>query len=438
MGIKIECFNHTYFLDASKDYITSGGNSKVYNCSTEGVIIKFFNPKFYGKKQFQRYKRFRAEMFKIKEIIDIEPSITIPVIDFNLPKKYFKPKNFKIFKAPCIVLKKAENCYSEIINKSVLEKIDVFIEIATKLKILHDNNIYHMDIKFQNIMKYNNGYIFIDFGTTKTTKIQGITLDNEKIGSTNTMAPELLYKNQSSSYDYSLADIYSLGKTFWIYLTNDNNSIFEEYDKYSVKFSLKSKNVGFKTYEKIDELLLKSTKINEEERIKIDEFILRLEEIKKYEQNQHLYQEANYGQHINRVVDNNRFEKSIISQEKNIEIFLLGIKNNTVSLAMYSKTLNNINLSISKDTDGYFFEIDDKIFNFNVESIEISLEETEDKKFITKINIKKTENYDAENTSDLNNIDILDLARILFSKVKLQDDKNKFIINSNMEIFIKK
>lgn len=83
----------------------------------------------------------------------------------------------------------------------------IFYQILNGLTYLHNNNIYHRDIKLENIIidKYNMIKI-IDFGLSVTCHTK--RLNKEYCGSLSYCAPEIVHK---IPYDPEKADIYSFG-----------------------------------------------------------------------------------------------------------------------------------------------------------------------------------------------------------------------------------
>ncbi len=116
--------------------------------------------------------------------------------------------------------------------------INIFYQLVTGLIFMHANNVYHRDIKPQNIIITVNGNvpIYIDFDSScvKNGKIL------ECIGrprTPNYQAPELWDKE--SKIDWEKADIYSLGATMF-YLFNDRQTPYE--NRYSKDASKDQQN----------------------------------------------------------------------------------------------------------------------------------------------------------------------------------------------------
>lgn len=129
-----------------------------------------------------------------------------------------------------IILELADGNVLNYINESITydEKIikKIFNQIFNGIKKLHQINILHGDLKFDNILyvKSNDDFINIkicDFGLSKilSNEICYIS-ETEKLGTLTYMAPEI-FKGI-----YTLKnDIYSLGKMLYIIFTQENQHI---------------------------------------------------------------------------------------------------------------------------------------------------------------------------------------------------------------------
>jgi len=86
--------------------------------------------------------------------------------------------------------------------------LDFGIQIAKALECAHKNNIIHRDIKPQNILVTDEGFIKVtDFGIAKATNSVTITNSNKVIGSAHYFSPE----QAKGSFVDGRTDIYSLG-----------------------------------------------------------------------------------------------------------------------------------------------------------------------------------------------------------------------------------
>jgi len=100
-----------------------------------------------------------------------------------------------------------------------LKAIDWLITISRGLKIAHDNNIIHRDIKSENIMLAAGEQLKImDFGLAKLKGSSGLTKTGTSLGTLAYMAPE---QAQGLSADQR-SDIWSLGVVFYEMLTGES------------------------------------------------------------------------------------------------------------------------------------------------------------------------------------------------------------------------
>lgn len=99
-----------------------------------------------------------------------------------------------------------------------LKAIDWLITISQGLKVAHDNNIIHRDIKSENIMLAQGDQLKImDFGLAKLKGSSGLTKTGTSLGTLAYMSPE---QAQGLSADQR-SDIWSLGVVFYEMLTGE-------------------------------------------------------------------------------------------------------------------------------------------------------------------------------------------------------------------------
>ena len=173
---------------------------------------------------------------------------------------------------------------------SIEEIVDGTIELAYTLSKLHENGISHRDIKPGNILYYNDRFCLGDFGLVDfPDKIGDDTRNDRGLGAVFTMAPEM--KRNPETADGKKADVYSLAKTLWMFLTNDSKGFDGEYSYYNANHSLRSFEKLRSTHlVEIEELLKISTNDNPDLRPTMDQFLETLkswkETIKDYAKQQ--------------------------------------------------------------------------------------------------------------------------------------------------------
>lgn len=86
-----------------------------------------------------------------------------------------------------IILKLQKDNLMDLIYKKVLnnkEKINILTQIVSGLKYLHDNNIYHLDLKSENIMLTDGVCKIIDFGASEISHAKQFYMDQCKCTTT--------------------------------------------------------------------------------------------------------------------------------------------------------------------------------------------------------------------------------------------------------------
>lgn len=133
-------------------------------------------------------------------------------------------------------------------NITVSQAIDISLDVAKGIKICHDNNIVHRDIKLNNIFVSKDGKFKLgDFGISK--KIGELTRSHTIKGTPHYIAPEIYVKNEKYS---NSSDIYSLGILMY-YLFNKRRYPF--YPNYPEVYKREDEDRAFyerMQYEKLD------------------------------------------------------------------------------------------------------------------------------------------------------------------------------------------
>lgn len=163
----------------------------------------------------------------------------------------------------------------DVIKEMGLEqRINAFLVIAETLKIIHSRKISHRDIKPANILYFENHFCFCDFGLCHIEN-SVLTEKRDNIGAKFTIAPEM--RRDSKCSDPYRADVYSMGKTLWMFLTENENAFEGTYSPLESSIGLhyynqyKDSNIA-----EIEFLLEDATKNNPDDRPTINEFCNRL------------------------------------------------------------------------------------------------------------------------------------------------------------------
>lgn len=108
---------------------------------------------------------------------------------------------------------------------SLPAKISCLCQIAETLSALHREGIAHRDIKPDNILFCNGQYKLADLELLYRPHQTELLKPGRPVGPSSTIAPEMSSAPQTA--DYCKADVYSFGKTLWIFLTGNFNGFHD-------------------------------------------------------------------------------------------------------------------------------------------------------------------------------------------------------------------
>lgn len=250
-----------------------GGNGEVWRCRNDKNIYRAI--KLLKSVNQKRYERFKDEIYILEKKSKLG-GILRP-LEKNLPEKITES-------IPFYVMAIANPSFAKLKGKPVEEKVDAILEIAKTLSRLHKENISHRDIKPANILYLSKHYFLSDFGLVDYPSKKDISSMMEEIGPKWTNAPEM--RRSAYNSDGKKADVYSLAKTLWIILT-ENQTGFD--GQYSINSIIELKKFYRDKYTApIDDLLLKCTDNDPKNRPNIDEFIQIINNWKKLNASFHL------------------------------------------------------------------------------------------------------------------------------------------------------
>ena len=156
----------------------------------------------------EKKHRFITEIAAVNEYSDKIRGI-IPIIDFSDAEFWY-------------VMPVATECmkYINSNNESITNIIKGTIQLCETLCQLHSLGISHRDIKPSNIYFYEDRYAFSDFGLVSIPEDEEhFTRSDKGLGAIFTIAPEM--KRDPKHADGKKADVYSLAKTMWMFLSSN-------------------------------------------------------------------------------------------------------------------------------------------------------------------------------------------------------------------------
>lgn len=95
--------------------------------------------------------------------------------------------------------------------------VSIVLSVANTLADLHRDQIFHRDIKPQNILVLEGAPVLSDFGLVDFPGKTPITSSSEVLGARHFIAPEMM--ENASDLPGGPADVYSLAKTLWVLAT---------------------------------------------------------------------------------------------------------------------------------------------------------------------------------------------------------------------------
>lgn len=237
----------------------SGGNGKVYKVQSKKNKNEVALKELTSVNE-ERKARFTDEINVMKDNFNRIDGI-IPILEYSI-KDYWYTMPIAIPITEYIITKKS----------NILEIVQGTIEICSTLEKLHEKGISHRDIKPANIYYYENRFYLGDFGLVEFPEsINDFTRSDRGLGAIFTIAPEM--KRNPKIADGKKADVFSLAKTMWMFLTNDNRGFDGVYNFLDYHHSLRSiqEYTNVHTAE-LDILLKAATDNNPDNRPTIEQF----------------------------------------------------------------------------------------------------------------------------------------------------------------------
>jgi serine/threonine protein kinase len=224
----VQINNADYRLEYLDGTDSKGANSNIFilvnpDEKTQNRVIKICKDPIEWGPGRKIQKRFRREIRafklakekKLQNVIDIFGNGTVEIDGYTFLY---------------IIMERAEQDLASYLEKkefnfTINQKLSVCVSILNGVKQLHSLNIYHRDIKHDNILKVGDEFKIGDLGLVEFQN-DDFQLDkvNEKIGPFGWLSPEatnkmLTFKKKTGfTYDCDInykSDIFQLGKLFW-------------------------------------------------------------------------------------------------------------------------------------------------------------------------------------------------------------------------------
>lgn len=222
--------NEDYKLEyLSRDFESNkGASSNVFilidpNGDLEDRVIKICKTPFYERSKNKRIKRFQREIDAFRIVKQHHLANVIRFYSSGIIRLDRKQYLY-------IIMEKADSDLASYLedNKFAFtpnQKLSICVSILNGIKQLHDHNIYHRDIKHDNILVVNGQFKICDLGLVDFRNTDfALDKPNEKIGPIGWLSPEAtnkmltFRKSIGNTYDCVInhkSDIFQLGKLFW-------------------------------------------------------------------------------------------------------------------------------------------------------------------------------------------------------------------------------
>lgn len=216
-------------------------------------------------KQAKRKKRFQREIDvvckRLKDIIGIIPILdsSFENTDTDYPYEWYIMPRAIEFDAS---------------KYSVEEIINMFLQVAETISVLHHMGMAHRDIKPHNLLVYNKRLCLTDFGLIWEDDFDElITGDCENIGPVAIRPPELVAPIKQDGFMFQKSDVYLFAKTLWMSLAKSDYGFYKRYSRSDDDIYLKSVLNIEQTLEPIHVLMESATYDDYMKRISIDECV---------------------------------------------------------------------------------------------------------------------------------------------------------------------
>jgi tRNA A-37 threonylcarbamoyl transferase component Bud32 len=196
-----------------REVIRTNRNAEVWKADRDGPVhvIKILNRK---RGATEPSLRFDREIRVQRTLTDEQFPGILPVLDTSDLDDPLVIRSW-------IVTPLAEPMPTVVQSLPVPERVAAIQVVAETLGRLHARGFDHRDIKPDNLFRYQGQWVVGDFGLVHVDDAEPITEVNAVIGPRFFMAHEMI--TNASAADGAKADVFSLAKTLWVILTNQNH-----------------------------------------------------------------------------------------------------------------------------------------------------------------------------------------------------------------------
>ncbi len=229
------------------------------------TVIKIFkvNKKIIKEECDRRYRRFCKEI-EVQKELSCEIEGVLSVYDFSFPKEFLEksPAWYTMTKAEKFVLQD---------GLSLIGKLKKMLELGKILSEIHKKGMAYRDLKPENLLVFNGRIYLADYGLVWISGEVSIMRQTERLGPIKIMPPELEVMEELRQCDYKKSDVYLFSKVVWMYINENNHGYRGEYSRNDSQRKLNIKSDYGKTFERLHQMMERSTKYDWSKRPSIDE-----------------------------------------------------------------------------------------------------------------------------------------------------------------------
>lgn len=194
-------------------FLGKGGNAKVWLAENKTYDLGAIKIPSIQKSGAEEFERFRGEVELLKLLQD-DPGV-LTILDSNLDTNTAPAYHVTQVAHPLSKWRKEQHPLEEVVY--------MIAEVAEILARLSEKEIFHRDLKPDNIFYFDRHWALGDLGLATYPGKEAFTKDNRGVGAADYIADEM--KNNPSTAAPGPADIYSLAKMLWVCATGQNRPL---------------------------------------------------------------------------------------------------------------------------------------------------------------------------------------------------------------------